>query len=84
MITENDLNEAIAECKQAQNPNANTCVKLAAYYIIKDHLYGEEYSYDEPPQDASKILPVFYELLETIQVLNPHLYEGVMRRLENL
>lgn len=42
MITEGDLDEAIAECMGQRNPNTNTCIKLAAYLIIKDHLYPQE------------------------------------------
>lgn len=38
MITERDLDEAIAECQGQPHPNANTCIKLAAYYIIKDYM----------------------------------------------
>lgn len=38
MITENDLREAIAECQGQRNPNANTCIKLAALYTILDHI----------------------------------------------
>lgn len=38
MITENDLKQAIAECQGERNPNANTCIKLAAFYTIQDHL----------------------------------------------
>ena len=38
MITENDLRQAIAECQGERNPNANTCIKLAAYYTIQDHI----------------------------------------------
>lgn len=41
MITKQDLDEAIAECQGTRNPNANTCIKLAAFYIILDHLYGK-------------------------------------------
>lgn len=41
MITEKDLQAAIAECKGVRNPNANTCIKLAAYYTILDNLYGK-------------------------------------------
>ena len=41
MITEQDLQAAIAECQGERNPNANTCIKLAAYYTIKDHLFPE-------------------------------------------
>ena len=42
MITEQDLQEAIAECQGERNPNANTCIKLAAYYTIRDHLFPEK------------------------------------------
>ena len=41
MITEKDLEQAIAECQGERSPNANTCIKLAAYYTIKKALYGE-------------------------------------------
>lgn len=41
MITEKDLQEAIAECEGQRNPNANTCIKLAAFYTIKKELFGE-------------------------------------------
>ena len=61
MITEIDLQEAIAECVGRRNPDANTCIKLAAYYTIMRELYGEKnqsadagnmapsYSYSPPP-----------------------------------
>ncbi len=39
MITEHDLQEAIAECQGKRNPDANTCIKLAAFYTIKEHLF---------------------------------------------
>lgn len=38
MIREEDLREAIAEMQGQKSPNAQTCIKLAAYYIIQDHL----------------------------------------------
>jgi hypothetical protein len=40
LITENDLRQAIAECQGERNPNANTCLKLASYLTIQDHLFG--------------------------------------------
>lgn len=40
MITEQDLQAAIAECQGERNPNANTCIKLAAFYTIKRELFG--------------------------------------------
>ena len=42
MIKEQDLVEAIAECQGEKNPNANTCIKLAAYYTILDHIRGTD------------------------------------------
>lgn len=39
MITEQDLNQAIAECQGERSPNANTCIKLAAYLTIKQALF---------------------------------------------
>lgn len=44
MITERDLLEAIAECQGERNPNANTCIKLAAYYTILDNIRTPEVS----------------------------------------
>ena len=48
MITLRDLEEAIAECQGQRNPNANTCVKLAAYYTIRRELFGEEKDAEQP------------------------------------
>ena len=48
MITEKDLQEAIAECVGQRNPTANTCIKLAAFYTIKQNLYPES---KPTPQD---------------------------------
>ena len=41
MITEKELHEAIAECQGVKNPNANTCMKLASYYTILDHISND-------------------------------------------
>jgi hypothetical protein len=48
MITEKDLRAAIAECEGMRNPNANTCIKLAAFYTILNNLYPEK---NEEPVD---------------------------------
>lgn len=36
MITPQDLKAAIAECEGIRNPDARTCIKLAAYYQLLD------------------------------------------------
>lgn len=110
MITEKDLQEAIAECQGVRSPNANTCIKLAAYYIIREHLYGEPqrespggYSFSPaaelPPaetvavygesefaqavtgMDPAEAWGVMDELMDTLRVINPGLYRGVLRKL---
>ena len=48
MITERDLNEAIAECEGERNPKAATCIKLAAFYTLKEHLFPEGVMYNMP------------------------------------
>lgn len=62
MITEFDLNSAIAECQGVKNPNAKTCMMLAAYLTIKKELFGEPekyetplYSYDTPTKSVETI-----------------------------
>lgn len=41
MIERRDIEAAIAECQGKRNPDANTCVKLAAFYTIRKELFGE-------------------------------------------
>lgn len=112
MITENDLMEAIAECQGTRSPNANTCIKLAAYYIILDHMKQttEEqpvYSYSPPPlplieeevvdydgeSDFAKAIHgmnckdawgIMDELMSTLSILHPNLYNGVLRKLSDI
>ncbi len=49
MITEKDLLEAIAECQGQRNPNANTCIKLAAYYTILQNITEPKSESDSMP-----------------------------------
>ena len=53
MITKQDLLEAIAECQGVRSPNANTAVKLAAYYTILDHLDDEKPPVEKAVQQNS-------------------------------
>lgn len=102
MITERDLQEAIAECEGIRNPNASVCIKLAAFYTILDHIRSPEKSlimetpsysyaieYDGESEFAKltrgkptvDILELMDELMETLSVLNPRLYDSVIQKL---
>lgn len=61
MITEKDLHEAIAECQGERNPNANTCVKLAAFYTILDHI--KEQQTEDPGHSYQAEQPAIREVL---------------------
>lgn len=114
MITEKDLQEAIAECEGQRNPNANTCMKLAAFYIIRNEMFGTspapiENSYEEfkgysggedgkaveydsgtefsdaiQGKDFQDLLPVMDELMESVKIVIPRLYNGVINRLRDI
>lgn len=107
MITERDLQEAIAECLGKKNPDASTCIKLAAFYTIRQELFPAtpepsppSYSYAPGPvrdniisvdsdsefsravdgMKAEDVWPVIDELMETIKVIYPRLYNAVLAK----
>ena len=59
MITKHDLEAAIAECQGKRNPDAKTCIMLAAFYTIRREMYGEEkeavYSYAPAPVETVQL-----------------------------
>ena len=82
MITEQDLREAIAECEGERNPNANTCMKLAAFYTIREHLFGQpqstaSYSYAAEP-DVYQSDTEFYNEAKNLD------YSGLFRIMDEL
>lgn len=109
MITIDDLKAAIAEMQGERNPNANTCIKLAAYYTILKELEPESmsgYSREPAPiesvketvryysetefgeaiegKDFDSVLSLIDELMTTLSAIQPRLYAGVMRRLNDI
>ena len=107
MIREDDLIEAIAECHGQREPNANTCIKLAAYYIILNEMKKGDvtpelsgYSYEAaepqtyesetefgqivPQKDTLKVMELMDEIMTTIKIYNPRLYDMAMRKLTAL
>ena len=113
MITEKDLQEAIAECLGQRNPDSSTCIKLAAFYTLRNDLYGNpsqaqsnsppSYSFAAPTEQvetyvdydsdsefaqainglsSQRAWSIMDELVDAIRVVNPRLYAGVMRKIE--
>ena len=58
MITQQDLKQAISECQGERNPNANTCIKLAAFLTIQRELFGEEKQAEQFPTYSFAPAPI--------------------------
>ena len=114
LITKHDLDEAIAECQGQRNPNANTCIKLAAFYTIRSELFKEEkndgqqqaqipppmFSYSSGEnmerygdsefleavegKPTENVMMIMDELMDSMKVLQPRIYDSVMRKVMNL
>lgn len=111
MITEKDLQEVIAECVGQKNPNSSTCIKLAAFYTIKNELFpakdnevpiklGYSYAADKTQENVinyesdsefsnairgkntESIFKIIDELMDTVKVINPALYDAVLRKID--
>lgn len=104
MITEQSLNEAIANCQGVINPTSNTCLKLASYFVIKDHMFrnterlnametnipmvsdtiqlfsDSEFAERINGKSINEVMPVIDELMATLQIVNPRLYNSVINR----
>lgn len=105
MITEKELTDAIREC-ETEPITPNKVSKLADFYIIYEHLFGQPYEADYSyanqiektisvtgdsdfmkavnGKDTEKVMAVVDELLEAVKVLQPRMYDGVLRRLSEI
>ena len=83
MISQQDLQEAIAECQGQRNPNANTCIKLAAFLTIQRELYGSDELSEVPPRSFSYATK--YESdTEFAQAIKGKSYEEVLPVMDEL
>lgn len=79
MIRLDDLEEAISECQGQRNPNADTCIKLAAYLTIKRELYGAPIQSFAAPEEVT--LNSGTEFAEAVEGLSPSAILPVMDEL---
>ena len=97
MLSQRELDGAIREFEDAPT-NYENCAKLATFYTIFDHLYGEHDVPKTPEEivgyygdseflkmaggkNAESIWSILDELMDTLKVLNPRLYDGVIRKM---
>ena len=73
MITPQDLRAAIAECEGTRNPDARTCIKLAAYYQLLDRkgadpIPKEQYSYENRTPEIPYSNSEFSQIVEQVGI----------------
>ena len=94
LITRQDLIDAINKCQGQKNPSATTCIKLAAYYTLIDHIVERDYSYSRGPSDDfmsivserkyDEVMAIMEGLMDEVRKSDPRLYNLTMDRLKSL
>lgn len=102
MFSKAELLDAIDEMEMCPSTYQN-CEKLATFYSLYDHLYGDKRPILETIQqtviqkfgdsdflrsvegaDAEKVFGILDELMESIKLLQPRLYEATLAELRDL
>ena len=92
MFSKNEIERAIKET-EANADTYEDCAKLATFYEILDHLYstemprtinGDSDFLKAVNGKGDNIWGVLDELMETLKLINPYLYNGVMRKIAEL
>ena len=87
-----DLNELNGEIEKLKNSpmSYGTIQKLAWLYTVRDHQFGHskvECYGDSPCMRAcagkpiDQVMPIIDELMGTLQIIQPRLYDAVLERL---
>ena len=104
MFRKSELLDAIDDLEK--NPATfQNCQKLATFYLLYDHLYGnsrpdisqesvpvpvlDEYGQSEfltmiSGRNPEKVFPVLDELMQSVKILQPRLYDATLTSLSNI
>ena len=93
MIDRTDLEQSIREWENAP-ATYQTIEKLADLYAVYDHCYGRnteewfnsmqiesDFLQTASKKDIAKVMELMDELVESVRILSPNLYDGLMMRL---
>ena len=86
MITVDELKAAIAEMQGERTPNAQTCIKLAAYYTILNELQDKPVSsgYSSAPAPSVPETVDYYSETEFGQMVQDKPVKAVMAVIDEL
>ena len=98
MVSNEELERAIAECKSSPDSFQN-CEKLAVFLYLKERLYtvkeeiptpkaerfsGSEFLNAVGDKNISQIMPVLDELMVVVHDLIPNLYRATIEKIESI
>lgn len=103
MFKKNELIDAIEEL-EATPATFQNCQKLATFYLLYDHLYGNKSTEASPVErlslvgnygdsdflqiisgaEADKVFLILDEMMQTVKVLQPRLYEATLTMLQEI
>ena len=93
MIDRTDLEQSIKEW-ESYPASFQTVEKLADLYTVYNHLFGKsdpeiiegdsEFLQLAARKNLTEVMSLMDELMESVQILNVKLYDGVMQRLSEL
>lgn len=97
MISKDELDKTILELEMRDTTFAN-CAKLADLYTVRDHLTGQQTVQPTPlsvdasseflravdGKDSVSVFAVMDDLMDTLRVTAPRVYDSVMRKVSNL
>lgn len=97
MISKDELDKTILELEMRDTTFAN-CAKLADLYIVRDHITGQQtaqpttLSVDPSSEflqvvdgkDSVAVWAVMDDLMDTLRVTAPRVYDSVMRRVREI
>lgn len=92
MISLEEVEKTILELESKDTSYA-VCEKLAYLYIVRDHIKpsgsiqkntGSEFSRSISGKDSAGVLSIIEELMQTISIVHPKLYQSTINALKQL
>lgn len=98
MLSLDTINSDILELETQHDTTWSTCQRLAWLYVVRDHITGQTQKQPVPLEvsgdsdflravdgrDSVKAWAIMDELMETIKILQPRVYDSVLRRLAEI
>lgn len=94
MISRNDLISAIDKLQGQKNPTSSSCIKLAAYYIILDHILESDRLLKTKPKSEflisvrgkseERVWEIMDGLMELLKKSDPDLYYSTIEEIRDL